>query len=72
MLSKEILGFRIRSLRNENGLSMEKLGKEFGVTKQTISHWEIGERLLALDIAYALADYFGVSLDYLTGRSDVR
>lgn len=34
------------------------------------SKYERGERLLPLDRAVQLADYYGVTLDYLTGRTD--
>ena len=60
----------IRGLRQAKKLTAEQLGKEFNVSKQTVSRWELGDRLPPLDVATALANYFDVSLDYLTGQSN--
>ena len=70
MFSQLLFSQRLRSLRQDKKLTAEQLGKEFGVSKQTVSRWELGDRLPPLDVATALADYFDVSLDYLVGRSD--
>lgn len=70
MFSQELFCQRLRFLRQSRKLTIEQLGKEFNVTKQTVSRWELGERLPSLDVATVLADYFGVSLDYLVGRTN--
>lgn len=70
MFSQKLFGERLRTLRQSKHLTVEQLGKEFNVSKQTVSRWELGDRLPPLDVATALADYFDVSLDYLAGRSD--
>lgn len=70
MFLKQLFCQRLRSLRQNRGLTVEQLGKEFDVSKQTVSRWELGDRLPPLDVATSLADYFDVSLDYLAGRSD--
>lgn len=70
MFSREIFATRIRTLRSINGLTQGQLGDSVGLTKQAINNIESGLRITALDKAYALADYFDVSLDYLVGRSD--
>ncbi len=70
MFSQEIFCQRLRQLRQAKSLTAEQLGKDFEVSKQTVSRWELGDRLPPLDVATALADYFNVSLDYLVGRSD--
>lgn len=69
MFSQELFCQRLRQLRQSHNLTAEQLGKEFNVSKQTVSRWELGDRLPPLDVATALADYFKVSLDYLAGRS---
>ena len=43
-----------------------------GVTPTQISDMERGRRTTTLEKAVELADYFGVSLDYLVGRTDKR
>jgi transcriptional regulator with XRE-family HTH domain len=70
MFSREIFCRRLRDLRQSHDLTLEQVGANFNVTKQTVSHWEKGDRLPPLDVATALAEYFNVSLDYLVGLTD--
>lgn len=58
---------RLKELRKENNLSQRELGKVIGVTRQAISLYERGDREPKLKILEKLADYFGVSVDYLKG-----
>lgn len=67
---KDVFCQRLKELRTKNKLTLEQLGKEIGVAKQTVGHWETGYNIPPLEITIALADYFDVSLDYLVGRSD--
>lgn len=55
-------------LRKQRGLSQEQLGAEIGVTRQTVSRWELGETTPEMDKLIRLSDLFGVTLDELTGR----
>ncbi len=66
---KGTLGERLRDLRREHNLSQQELGNVFGVDKGTISKIENGKTLNS-DLALSIADYFGVSMDYLFGLSD--
>ena len=59
---------RLRDLRRERNLSQEKLAGIIGVDKSTISRIENGDTFKS-DVALSLADYFGVSMDYLFGLS---
>ncbi|AZK45029.1 helix-turn-helix domain-containing protein [Paenibacillus lentus] len=70
MLNREILAERFKNLRLEKSISQQDIAASLGVDRSIVSHWERGTRIPSLDIAYALADYFNVSLDYLVGRSD--
>lgn len=70
MFPKKIFGSRVSSLRKDKGISQQALGTLFEVTKATISRIESGDRSPSVDLLFALADYFDVSLDYLVGRSD--
>ena len=60
---------RLRGLRHEKQLTQPELAKAVNVTKSTISHWENGDNYPPLSAAIALSELFGVSLDYLAGRS---
>lgn len=70
MLNREIFAERFKNLRLEKSISQQDIAASLGVDRSIVSHWERGTRIPSLDIAYALADYFNISLDYLVGRSD--
>ena len=61
------MGNRIRELRAEKNISQQKLADEIGVTRQSISLFEKGERDPKLETLIKLADYFDVSVGYLQG-----
>lgn len=61
---------RIKELRCSRGLSQKQLAEGTGLTVTAIQNYEYGTRKPAFDALIALADFFGVSLDYLVGRSD--
>ena len=65
-------GERLKSLRLEKNLNQTQLAQnlKFKVTQQAIDLWEKGKRLPRADYIVLLADYFGVSADYLLGRTD--
>ena len=60
------IGNKIMSLRKKSGLSQEELAEKIGVTRQTISKWELGETYPDLKQAKELSNVFKVSLDELT------
>ena len=72
MFSQEIFAARLKILRKERNLALEKLGNEIGVSKQAVGRWEKGEREPMLRTLWALADFYEVTLDYLVGRTDQR
>lgn len=63
---------RLSCLMEEAGLSNLKLAKTMGVSDRLIGAWRKGENGPTLISASHIADFFGVSLDYLSGRSDDR
>ena len=63
---------RLRFLRLEKGESLEKIAQYLNVTLQTISNYETEKRDMTPDTLLKLAEYFGVSTDYLLGKSDIR
>ncbi len=68
-MKKSMLGDRIHSLRKEKSVTQEELGRSLGVTAQAVSNWECGGTPDA-ELLPAIADFFGVSVDYLFGKSD--
>lgn len=63
---------RLRELRNERGLSQDRLANEMLINIKILRRYEVGENDPRVAILIDLADYFEVSIDYLAGRSDVR
>lgn len=64
---------RLIDLRNEKDLTGQQLAAALHVSRDCIVQWENDDdRQPALDKLILLADYFGVSLDYMLGRSDCR
>lgn len=59
---------RIRELRKVRDISIRKLAEDTGLDNSIISKIERGERRVNIRVAQVLADYFGVSVDFLLGR----
>lgn len=63
---------RLKYLRTEKGENLEKVAEYLNVSIQTISNYENEKRDMTPDTIIKLAKYFGVSTDYLLGKSDIR
>lgn len=66
----EIIGERLRALRNGVKLSQVKLANLIGTTQACMNRYETGLSSPPLKILLWYADYFDVSLDYIFGRTD--
>lgn len=55
-------GVFLKKLRNEKGLTQEKLAEQFNVSRRTVSRWETGSNMPDLDILIEMADFFNVDL----------
>jgi len=66
------LSQRVFELRKEANLSQKALGEAIGLSHKAISTLESGARGISVEKLVALAEYFGVSIDYLVGRTDNR
>ena len=62
--------FRLKQLRKERKISQLKLALDLDMNQNSISRYENLERQADYETLIKFADYFGVSLDYLLGRSD--
>lgn len=65
-----MLGEKIISERKKCKLSQEDLAEKLGITRQTISNWELNETSPDLKQASKLCDIFNISLDELTGKGN--
>jgi len=65
------VGQRIAFLREKRGLSQAALADKLNLSQSSVAMWESGQRGMKGDTLTLLADFFGVSSDYLLGRTDV-
>ncbi len=61
---------RIRDLREDADMTQRQVGERINVPQRTYAYYESGERLLPPQVLCAIADLYGVSVDYLLGRTD--
>lgn len=62
---------RIKELRLKNKLSQKDLAQKVGISNQAISSYENGRRKPKIEAWQKLANFFGVSVSYIMGVSDV-
>ncbi len=62
---------KLIKLRKERGLSQEELGAAVGVSRQTISKWELAQSYPDFQKLVLLSDYFKISLDTLVKDIDI-
>jgi transcriptional regulator with XRE-family HTH domain len=67
-----MLGQRLKELRKEKKLSQEGLAKVLQLSRATYAQYEIDRRIPEYGTLEKMADYYGVSIDFLVGRSDER
>lgn len=60
----------LKNLREQNGLYLKEVAPVMGVSVGTLSNYEHGVHSPDPDTLIQLADYYGVSIDYLVGHTD--
>ena len=60
----------LSALRKKTGLSQRIVASDLGVSQALLSHYENGAREPKLDFVAKACDYYGVSADYMLGRTD--
>lgn len=68
MEANEVTKERILGLINKKGISDSTFADGIGVTKYVVSHWKCGISTSFNKYLPAIADYFHVTVDYLTGK----
>ena len=58
-------GDKLINLRKKKGMSQEELGEKLGVTRQTVSKWELGQTTPEMDKLRDISILFDVSVNYL-------
>ena len=63
-----MIGKKIYEYRKKEQISQEELAERVGVTRQTISNWELNETIPDIEQAKKVSQILGISLDELTGN----
>ncbi len=63
---------RIQHLREDKDLQQKDLAKILNCTQACYSYYENGKRDIPTELLGILADYYGVSTDYLLGRTNIK
>ncbi len=61
---------RLRELMDEQALNQVLLSSKIGIKQNTISAWLLKKKLPNITSLWSVADYFGVTVDFLIGRTD--
>ena len=59
----------LRGLRARDGKTQEQVSEACGISKVALARYETGSRKPRIEIASRLAEYYGVSVDYLLGKT---
>jgi transcriptional regulator with XRE-family HTH domain len=63
---KENIAHNLANLRKNKKLTQNELAEKFSYSDKAVSKWEHGEALPSIEVLQQLADFYGVSLDFLT------
>ena len=61
----------LKKLRIKNGISQQKLADAIGTSQQSVNKYENHKIEPDIDTLIRIADYFGTSVDYLIGHTDI-
>ncbi len=59
----------IRNLREDHDKKQQELADYLNIKQTTYSKYELGKINIPIDVFIKLADYYGVSIDYIVGRN---
>jgi transcriptional regulator with XRE-family HTH domain len=65
-----MLNFRLRILREKEGITQSDLAKDLGISRVSVSNYELAERVPDADTVVKYAKRFKVSSDYILGLSE--
>ena len=64
------LGRKLKALRKERGLTQKEFAAKIYAGQKSWSAYELMDVLIPIDVLVNAADFFGVSVDWLLGRTD--
>jgi len=62
----------LKKLRDKKGLSQTQLANKLHVAQNTVSNWETGNREPDWEMMSVIANFFGVTMDFLLGRTETK
>ena len=69
---KEIIAKRLKELRLERGYTQRQIAIYSDITETAYQNYELMKREPKVQVLVKIADFYNVSLDYLTGRTNTR
>jgi transcriptional regulator with XRE-family HTH domain len=67
-----IISKRLKELRNEKKLKQTEVAEFLGMSISGYAGYEQGVRKIPVNLIVELSDYYGVTSDYLLGKTDIR
>ena len=61
---------RLKELREGKGYTQLKVAMDLNMNQNSVSRYESGQREAGYDLLVRFADYYGVSVDYILGRTN--
>ena len=62
----------IRNLREDNDKKQQELADYLNIKQTTYSKYELGKINIPIEVFIKLADYYGVTIDYIVGREPLK
>lgn len=69
-MSSKLISSRLCDLREKSGVSQDVVAEACNISRVALTRYENGQREPRMQIAARLADYYGVSVDYILGRDE--
>ena len=63
---------RLKDLREDSDLTQSTIANYLHIKQNTYSQYENGQRQIPIDLLIALSEYYGTSLDYIVGLTDIK
>ena len=61
-MDQKKIGFFLKELRKEKGITQEKIAEKLNVSGRTVSRWETGNNMPDISLLIEIADFFDVSI----------
>ena len=68
--TREIMYQRIRMLRKREHYTQTQMALKLNISRRTYANYERGVHAMPAEVLAVIADMFGTSMDYLSGRTD--